>query len=72
MIASEPPADHLQADRWPSAGLEQLGLQPSARARFNDAYGYQVLVKAEYDPGALPEAGRYPGKAPPILKLGAS
>ena len=64
MIVSEPPADQLEADRWPSAELEQLGLQPSARVRFNDAFGYQVLVKASTIPERYPRRVGVPAKRP--------
>jgi 16S rRNA (guanine527-N7)-methyltransferase len=64
MIVSEPPADQLEADRWPSAGLEQLGLQPSARVRFNEAFGYQVLVKTRTTPERYPRRVGIPAKRP--------
>ena len=64
MIVSEPPADQLEADRWPSAGLEQLGLQPSSRVRFNEAFGYQVLVKAATTPDRYPRRVGIPAKRP--------
>ena len=46
MVISEPPDTDLR-DRWPSAGLEQLGLAPVATLRPVQRFGYQALIKVE-------------------------
>ena len=67
MIVSEPPDADPGSERWPSAGLAQLGLQPSTRVRFNEAFGYQVLVKSQATAGALSEASGHSDQAPTVL-----
>lgn len=64
LIVSEPPDAQLADRRWPSAGLEQLGLQPSTRVRFNEAFGYQVLVKSRTTPKRYPRRVGIPAKRP--------
>ena len=57
----------LEANRWPSTGLEQLGLQPSTRVRFNEIASGTRFWSSRDDPGALPAAGRHPDKTPAVL-----
>lgn len=62
MVVSEPPDS--DGGRWPSDGLTQLGLEPSTRLRFNDAFGYQVLAKVHETPDRFPRRVGIPAKRP--------
>lgn len=62
MVVSEPPDS--DGGRWPSDGLDQLGLRPSTRLRFNDSYGYQVLAKFRETPDRFPRRVGIPAKRP--------
>lgn len=64
MIVSEPPDADPGSERWPSAELAELGLQPSTRVRFNQAFGYQVLVKSQATPERYPRRVGIPTKRP--------
>jgi 16S rRNA (guanine527-N7)-methyltransferase len=46
MVISEPP-DTALGDRWPTAGLDQLGLARVATLRPVQRFGYQALTKVE-------------------------
>ncbi len=63
MVVSEPPDDY-GARRWPSVELAQLGLEPSIRVRFNDSFGYQVLVKSSETSDRYPRRVGIPAKRP--------
>jgi hypothetical protein len=63
MVVSEPPGDR-EGQRWPSEDLASLGLQPSTRTRFNDSYGYQVLVKVAETADRFPRRVGIPTKRP--------
>jgi 16S rRNA (guanine527-N7)-methyltransferase len=64
MIVSEPPGQDLGNRRWPPAELEQLGLQPSTKVRFNEAFGYQVLLKSSETSERYPRRVGIPAKRP--------
>ena len=63
MVVSEPP-DEKEARRWPAAELAELGLEPSIRLRFDDSFGYQVLLKCAATPGRYPRRVGVPSKRP--------
>ncbi len=56
LVVSEPPepSEGVRADRWPGKGLAEVGLTEVAALRFEDRFGYRVLLKAE------PTSDRYP------------
>ena len=61
LIVSEPP-DDAQIDRWPTEGLEKLGLTSLGRVRFGAAY--QILEKASPTPPVYPRPSGTPKKNP--------
>ena len=63
MVVSEPPGDDTER-RWPEGGLEELGLSPLGRTRFDDRFGYQVLIKSEETPERYPRRVGVPAKRP--------
>lgn len=63
LIVSEPPGDP-GPDRWPPVGLADFGLEPSTRIRFNDAFGFKVLIKSENTPSRFPRRVGVPSKRP--------
>jgi 16S rRNA (guanine527-N7)-methyltransferase len=63
MIVSEPPGDR-SLDRWPAPGLVDLGLEPSTKVRFNDAFGFQVLLKTAETSSRFPRRIGVPTKRP--------
>jgi 16S rRNA (guanine527-N7)-methyltransferase len=63
MVVSEPPG--VAADRrWPVEGLALVGLISHSRVRFDDRFGYQVLVKSEMTPERYPRRVGIPAKRP--------
>jgi 16S rRNA (guanine527-N7)-methyltransferase len=62
LVVSEPPDE--DGSRWDPAGLETVGLSPSARLRFDDRFGYQVLVKSGDTPDRYPRRVGIPAKRP--------
>jgi 16S rRNA (guanine527-N7)-methyltransferase len=66
MVVSEPPddGDRPAEARWPSRGLEQLGLEPSTRVRVDARFGYQVLAKTGATPDRYPRRVGIPSKRP--------
>lgn len=63
MVVSEPPGDG-DGCRWPEDGLAQVGLIRSSRVRFDDRFGYQVLVKSGETPERYPRRVGIPSKRP--------
>ena len=63
MIVSEPPEDDSE-DRWPSAGVAQLGLVLSPRVRFDERFSYQPLQKVDEIPDRYPRRTGIPAKRP--------
>jgi 16S rRNA (guanine527-N7)-methyltransferase len=63
LIVSEPP-ELTEGVRWPSDGLDLLGLDAVARVRVDDRFGYQVLVKAQPTPERYPRRVGIPTKRP--------
>jgi 16S rRNA (guanine527-N7)-methyltransferase len=63
VVASEPPDDE-DGSRWPVEGLAQLGLSPGDALRFDDRFGYQVLVKTGPTPDRFPRRVGIPTKRP--------
>jgi 16S rRNA (guanine527-N7)-methyltransferase len=63
MVVSEPP-EGLEASRWPVEGLAEVGLQAGDRMRFEDHFGYQVLVKSKPTPERYPRRVGIPAKRP--------
>jgi len=63
MVVSEPPEESAE-HRWSVEGLAQVGLTLGARARFDDRFGYQVLVKSAASPFRYPRRVGIPAKRP--------
>jgi 16S rRNA (guanine527-N7)-methyltransferase len=63
LIVSEPP-ERTEGVRWPSDGLDPLGLEAVARVRVDDRFGYQVLLKAQATPDRYPRRVGIPTKRP--------
>jgi 16S rRNA (guanine527-N7)-methyltransferase len=63
MVVSEPPGDDLEG-RWPDKGLAEVGMERLLRYRFDDRYGYQVLIKTGETPERYPRRVGIPGKRP--------
>lgn len=63
MVVSEPPGEGDEC-RWPDEGLAQVGLIRSSRVRFDDRFGYQVLVKSGETPERYPRRIGIPSKRP--------
>jgi 16S rRNA (guanine527-N7)-methyltransferase len=62
LVVSEPPDE--DGSRWDPAGLAMVGLTASARLRFDDRFGYQVLVKSGETPDRYPRRVGIPAKRP--------
>jgi 16S rRNA (guanine527-N7)-methyltransferase len=63
MVVSEPPDDPV-GNRWPAAGLAEVGLTAGSRIRFDGRFGYQVLVKSGSTPDRYPRRTGIPAKRP--------
>jgi 16S rRNA (guanine527-N7)-methyltransferase len=63
MVVSEPP-DAPDNGRWPVEGLAGLGLRATDRLRFDDRFGYQVLVKSAATADRYPRRVGIPAKRP--------
>jgi 16S rRNA (guanine527-N7)-methyltransferase len=63
LIVSEPP-EPTESVRWPSDGLDLLGLEAAALVRVDDRFGYQVLLKAQPTPERYPRRVGIPAKRP--------
>jgi 16S rRNA (guanine527-N7)-methyltransferase len=63
MVVSEPPHEDIET-RWPEGGLAELGISRMARSRFDDRFGYQVLVKSGETPDRYPRRVGIPTKRP--------
>jgi 16S rRNA (guanine527-N7)-methyltransferase len=63
MVISEPP-DSDPRERWPEAGLRQLGLAPVTTLRPVERFGYQVLRKFESLDDRFPRRVGIPVKRP--------
>lgn len=63
LVVSEPPQDP-GGQRWPTDGLELLGLAPLAQSRFDDRFSYQVLIKRAATPERYPRRVGIPTKRP--------
>ena len=63
MVVSEPPGEPDES-RWPDEGLARVGLIRSSRLRFDDRFGYQVLIKSDETPERYPRRVGIPGKRP--------
>ncbi len=63
MVVSEPP-DSVLVDRWPAEGLAKVGLQAGDPLRFDDRFGYQVLVKSHPTDERYPRRVGIPAKRP--------
>ncbi len=63
MVVSEPPGE-LDGTRWPLEGLALLGMELGPRERFNDRFGYQILVKSHPTPDRYPRRVGIPTKRP--------
>lgn len=63
MVVSEPPGE-LDDTRWPLEGLALLGMVLGPRGRFDDRFGYQVLVKSDPTPDRYPRRVGIPTKRP--------
>ena len=53
LVVSEPPQDP-GGRRWPTEGLELLGLAPLSQTRFDGRFSYQVLIKRTITPERYP------------------
>ncbi len=63
MVVSEPPGD-FDDTRWPLEGLAILGMGLGPRERFDERFGYQVLVKSGPTPERYPRRTGIPTKRP--------
>jgi 16S rRNA (guanine527-N7)-methyltransferase len=63
LIVSEPP-ESTAAERWPTDGLARIGLTRSNQVRFDNRFGYQVLVKLELTQDRYPRRVGVPAKRP--------
>jgi 16S rRNA (guanine527-N7)-methyltransferase len=63
MVVSEPPGE-FDDTRWPVEGLAHLGMSLGTRVRFDDRFGYQVLVKSQPTPDRYPRRVGIPTKRP--------
>jgi 16S rRNA (guanine527-N7)-methyltransferase len=63
LIVSEPP-EPTEGVRWPSDGLDLLGLEAAARVRVDGRFGYQVLRKVQSTPERYPRRVGIPAKRP--------
>ena len=63
IVVSEPPGDFDEA-RWPLDGLAVLGMELGPRERFDERFGYQVLVQSEPSPERYPRRTGIPTKRP--------
>ena len=63
LVVSEPP-EGSGADRWPGGGLAEVGLTEAADVRFDDRFGYRVLLKVEPSSDRYPRRVGVPAKRP--------
>ena len=63
MVVSEPP-DGFEDSRWPVEGLAKVGLLAAARMRFDERFGYQILVKSDSTADRYPRRVGIPAKRP--------
>lgn len=63
LVVSEPPGPP-GAGRWPVEGLTKVGLEVGEQQRFDQRFGYQVLVKAEGTSDRYPRRVGQPAKRP--------
>jgi 16S rRNA (guanine527-N7)-methyltransferase len=63
LIVSEPP-EPTGGARWPSDGLDLLGLEAVARVRVDDRFGYQILAKTQATAERYPRRVGIPTKRP--------
>ena len=63
VVVSEPP-DVEANDRWPSAGLQAMGLVARPATRFDGRFGFRVLEKVETCPDRFPRRVGIPTKRP--------
>jgi 16S rRNA (guanine527-N7)-methyltransferase len=63
MVVSEPPGEQVEG-RWPGEGLSEVGMERLTRYRFEDRYGYQILIKSGETPERYPRRVGIPGKRP--------
>ncbi len=63
LVVSEPPGTDEHPE-WPAEGLDLVGLAPTSQTRFDDRFGYQVLVKTGATPDRYPRRVGIPTKRP--------
>jgi 16S rRNA (guanine527-N7)-methyltransferase len=63
LVVSEPPGED-SGDRWPEQGLAEVGMKRLLRCRFDDRYGYQVLIKTGETSERYPRRVGIPAKRP--------
>ncbi len=63
IVVSEPPGEELDG-RWSKDGLAEVGLQTLIRQRFDDRFGYQLLIKSGETPVRYPRRVGIPAKRP--------
>ena len=62
LIISEPPLSDATGERWPSAGLAELGLEPLGL--FRTTSGFQIVQKVSRTPQRFPRRSGVPTKKP--------
>jgi len=63
LVVSEPP-EGAGSDRWPDKGVAEVGLAEAAHIRFEDRFGYRVLLKVEPTSDRYPRRVGVPAKRP--------
>jgi 16S rRNA (guanine527-N7)-methyltransferase len=63
LVVSEPPRG-LREDRWPTAGLAAMGLEPVVCAEVEARFGYQILRQVTPTPQRYPRRTGVPAKRP--------
>jgi len=63
LVVSEPP-EGAGSDRWPDRGLAEVGLAEAAHIRFDDRFGYRVMMKMEVTSDRYPRRVGVPAKRP--------
>jgi 16S rRNA (guanine527-N7)-methyltransferase len=63
LVVSEPPGDHV-VNRWNVAGLAELGVSVREALRFDDRFGYRILMKTLPTPDRYPRRVGIPTKRP--------
>jgi 16S rRNA (guanine527-N7)-methyltransferase len=63
LVVSEPPGGDGEI-RWPDAGIGVVGLSTSSTVRFDDRFGYRVLLKSEPTDERYPRRVGIPSKRP--------